>query len=275
MPLPGEFYDYATGGKLEIDLRAAGPGKFKLLRQFAYIDRKYPHEPFVVPRDLINWRTDLASIPRYFTWLIPGLGEHLPAVLLHDGLVVDRGAPREHIGPEVAREEADRILRDAMLELGTPLIRRWLIWTAVVMATAWLDIENRWLWRARWLATVAIIGTLGTIATLDLFGILNVLPWMGHQAWWRELLLGGAFAVVIPFGLALLWGRLWIAAAIFSIAFALLIHVTLIIALLYGFYWGLEKMLKPLDPAQRVVPGVEAGPAPISHRVDSGFADSA
>jgi len=273
MPRPGEFYDYATGGKLEIDLRAAAPGKFKLLRQFAYIDRKYPYEPFVVPRDLFNWQTDLASIPRYFTWLVPGLGNHLPAVLLHDGLVVDRGAPREHIGPEISREEADRILRDAMLELGTPLIRRWLIWTAVVLATAWLDIERRWLWRARWIVTVLIIGTLGTIATLDLFDIWNVLPWMDDQAWWRELLLGGLFAVAIPFGLALLWGRLWIAAAIFGIAFAFLIHVTLVIAVLYSLYAALEWLLRPLDPARHVVPGVEAGGAPTVTRVDGSFAD--
>jgi hypothetical protein len=250
MPRPGEFYDYATGGKLEIDLRSSRPGQFKLLRKFAYIDPKFPNDPFIVPRDLSNWETDLASIPRYFTWLIPGLGVHLPAILLHDGLVVDDKNAIEHDGPPVSREEADRILRDAMRELKTPLVRRWLIWTAVVMATAWLDLKPAWRWRGLWLATIGTILALGSIATLDLFDIWNVLPWMGERVWWQELLLGGAFAVLIPLLFSILWGRLRIAAAILGVAFALLIHVTITIAGLYAAYEVLEWLAHRFDDAR-------------------------
>ncbi len=257
MHRPGEFYDYATGGKLELDLRSSRPGYFKLLRKFAYIDPKYPDNPFVIPGDLKKWETDLASIPRYFRWLIPSIGEHLPAIVLHDGLVVDHGGEPEHDGPEIEREEADRILRDAMRELRTPLVRRWLIWTAVIMATAWLDLKPVRRWRGVWVATVGIILILGTMATLDLFDVWNVLPWMGDRVWWQEVLLGGLFAVLIPLALALLWGRLRIAAAIFGIAFALLIHVTFALALFYGVYELIERLAAPFDPASRTVPGAD------------------
>ncbi len=253
MPRPGEFYDYATGGKLEIDLRSSGPGRFKLLRQFAYIDPKYPNDPFVVPRDLKTWETDLASTPRYFTWLIPGLGEHLPAILLHDGLVVDDKNAIEHDGPPVSREEADRILRDAMRELKTPLVRRWLIWTAVIMATAWLDLKPVWRWRGIWLATVGSIVALGSIATLDLLDIWNVLPWMGERVWWQEVSLGGLFAILIPTLLAVFWGRLRLAAAIFGVALALLLHVTVVIAALYALYQALELLARRYDDTRRQV----------------------
>lgn len=213
--------------------------QFQMLAQIEYQDPAYP-APFVVPRDLATFRTDLASIPRWFAWLIPGMGTHLPAVLLHDGLVRGPDEPPTHVGPDVDREESDRILRDAMRSLGTPVIRRWVMWTACALATAWSAMTPRWRWRAVVVATVGIVTVLGAIATLDLLDVWDVLPWMGQRVWWQELAGGAFFAVVISFALSLLWGRRWPAGAIAGVGIAFMLHVTALIAVLYGIYWCLE-----------------------------------
>src|SRR5690606_28010639 len=108
----------------------------------------------------------------------PGLGTHLPAVLVHDALVVKPDEGKTHEGPDVDREEADRILRDAMASLGTPLVRRWLMWTAVILATALTTITPRWRWAPLVVGTLAVIGILGVLATVDLLDLASVLPWM-------------------------------------------------------------------------------------------------
>lgn len=237
---PSRFYDPATGGTMVLQLEPDG-ARFRLLRQFAYRDPRHA-EPFVVPADVATFRTDLASIPWFFAWLVPGLGTHLPAVLVHDALVVKPGEGKTHVGPDVDREEADRILRDAMASLGTPLVRRWLMWAAVILATAVSDLRPRWRWVTVVAATLLGIGGLGVVATLDLLDVADVLPWMGHRGWTVELAGGAAFALLIPLALSLLWGRLWRAGAIAGIALALLLHVTLAVVTVYGVYWLIEKL---------------------------------
>ena len=83
---PTRFFDPGTGGKMVLQLEPDG-ARFRILRPFGYRDPAYA-DPFIVPADVATFRTDLASIPWFFAWLVPGLGTHLPAVLLHDGLVV-------------------------------------------------------------------------------------------------------------------------------------------------------------------------------------------
>ena len=237
---PSRFYDVATGGELQLQLQPVG-AEFLVLRQFGYRD---PHhsEPFVIPKDPVTFRTDLASIPWFFAWLIPGLGTHLPAILVHDALVPDKGQiGQAYEGPPVDREEADRILRDAMASLGTPVVRRWLIWTGVTLATAIVALKPRWYWPPVVIGTVLVITTLGVIATLDLLAVWNVLPWMGDRPWPAELGLGALFAVVIPLALSVLWRRLWKAGAIAGISLALLLHVTAAVIVVYGVYWVIER----------------------------------
>jgi hypothetical protein len=82
-----------TGGEMQLRLRRHGD-EFQILRKFGYRDPGYV-EPFIVPADPEHFRTDLASIPWVFAWLVPGLGTHLPAVLLHDALVVNGGKDHE------------------------------------------------------------------------------------------------------------------------------------------------------------------------------------
>ncbi|OHV32058.1 MULTISPECIES: DUF1353 domain-containing protein [Pseudofrankia] len=237
------FFDAETGGELVLVLRRYG-NEFQIIRQFGYWDPKYD-EPFVVPADPETFLTDLASIPSVFAWLVPGLGSHLPAVLLHDGLVIADGEPSipTHLGPPVTREEADRILRDAMRELGTPVIRRWLIWTGAELGTLWVARRHRWWWRILATLTVTAVVALGSLATLDLFDVWNVLPWMGDRPWWVELLSGAAAAVGLPAALSVLWGHYWRVAAITGIAMALLLHVTLAVIVVSGVYWVLERLV--------------------------------
>lgn len=104
----GYFYDEATGGAVRVQLEREGE-KFRMPIQLAYRDPAYA-EPFVVPLHPDTFTTDLASIPRMFAWLIPGIGTHLPAVLLHDGLVRGRNEGRTHQCPEVALRSTDRNL---------------------------------------------------------------------------------------------------------------------------------------------------------------------
>lgn len=238
---PDRFYDPATGGRMELQLEPEG-ARFKMLKPFGYQDPKHA-EPFIVPADVAGFRTDLASIPWFFAWLVPGLGTHLPAVLVHDALVLKPGEAKAHIGPDVDREEADRILRDAMASLGTPVVRRWLMWTAVTLATAFVTLRPRLRWAPVVAGTLLVIGGLGVLATLDLLDIADVLPWMGDRSWPIELATGGAMALLVPLVLSVLWGRLWKAGATAGVALALLLHVTAAVALVYGVYWVLERVV--------------------------------
>jgi Protein of unknown function (DUF1353) len=238
---PSRFYDVETGGPIELQLRQDGAA-FQVLRQFGYRDPSYD-DAFVVPADVDTFTTDLASIPRPFLWLVPGLGTHLPAVVLHDGLVVAPGGEPTHVGPPIDREEADRILRDAMASLATPRIRRWLMWTGVALATAWSTLTPRWWWRTLVTVTIAIVTALGVVATLDLIDVWDVLPWMADRPWWLELVGGFVLAVVIPLLISIAWGRRWRAGAILGVALALLLHVTVVLLLLLGVYWVAEWLV--------------------------------
>lgn len=259
------FYDVATGRPpVSLELRQDGAG-FRMLRQFGYRDPRHA-EPFVVPADVEQFSTDLTSVPWVFAWLVPGLGTHLPAVLLHDALVLGRGEPKRHVGPDVDRVEADRILRDGMATLGTPVIRRWLMWAAVIVATCWSDLRPRWWWRLVEVVTFGTIVVLGVLATLDLFDAADVLPWMADRAWWAELLGGAAGAVVVPLVLSVLWQRLWAAAVIAGMALAFLLHVTLAVVAVYGIYWVAESVLSRSEGGadsrqnlERKVPSTGAG----------------
>ena len=243
MSEPGQFFDEETGGALRLELKRTGPGRFELLRKFGYQDHRYD-EPFIVPKCLCKFDSDLASIPWLVAWLVPPFGPHFPAIMLHDGLVVPKGEPPTHDGPPVARIEADRIMRDAMGQSGTPLVRRWVAWTGAVVATVAVDMKtHQWWWRLLLVVTFGAIMGLGAIATLDLFDAIEWLPWMGDQVWWAELLSGFAAAVVIPLIVSVAWWSLWRAAAIGGVSLAVLLHVTLAIMAIYGGYCVLEKLL--------------------------------
>ena len=72
-------------------------------------------------------KTNFASVPAMFQWLIPRSGRYTRAAVLHDHLW--------SIAPAVSLADADGIFRRAMAELEVPFLRRWLMWTAVRAAS--------------------------------------------------------------------------------------------------------------------------------------------
>lgn len=241
---PGVFFDAETGGPLELELRRIGPKRFRVRKQFGYrdLDPEYK-EPFICPHDVGEFETDLASIPWFFSWIVPMRGKHFPAIMLHDALVTGEEDPladdakREHLGPAVDREEADRIMRDAMERLGVGFVRRWLAWTGAFLATAFTTLKPRVWWRTLTIVHFALIGLLGVLATIDLFDVKSILPWMGDRGTLTEIALGFIAGLLIPPVLSAAWGpKRWKAAAIGGIVLAFVLHITAAMFVLYQLY---------------------------------------
>jgi hypothetical protein len=79
-------------------------------------------ESFAVP---VGYETDFASVPRFFTWLIPTYGAYTRPAILHDWLCDQARAGR------ITRADADGLFRRSMRELGVGFGRRWLMWSGV------------------------------------------------------------------------------------------------------------------------------------------------
>ena len=248
---PGSAPDPGDDPRIVLDRHSEnGVEQFALQRRIAYLDRHLGE--LLVPADPDTFRTDLTSVPALFTWLVPKTGAHLPAALLHDGLVHPPGHPTyvSTEGHVVDRVEADRVFRDAMADTGTGVVRRWLVWAAVATATILSGSGTTWsralLWRYRVAAglTVASVAYLGLCATLDLvdLGVPGAvsLPWMGDRPWPLELVGGLAGAVVVPLLLGLTWGRFRIAGTIVGIGLAVLLHVTVALLGLTALYRAAE-----------------------------------
>jgi hypothetical protein len=225
---------------------------FAMQRRIAYDDRHLGE--LLVPRVTRTFRTDLTSVPALFTWLVPKTGLHLPATLLHDGLIHPPGdvtyvSTEGHV---VLRSEADRVLRDAMADAGTALIRRWIVWSAVTTATMLSGAGTGWSrrlalrYRITAALTLLVIGVLGVLATLDLFDVGGApeLPWMGDRGWFLEIVGGLSGAVVVPLVLALSWGRFRRAGAVVGVTLAVLLHVTAALLLLTLLYRALEWLTR-------------------------------
>lgn len=238
----GRFFDPdAPDEPPEIVLRRNGPKQFELLKSFAYLDSAHD-EPFVVPAGRGTF--DLTSVPEAFAWVVPGLGTHLPAVLLHDALVVEPGEPPTHLGPVVSREEADRIFRDAMRCLGTPRIRRWLIWAGASLGTLWTSARPAGYWRAMMVSFFTGLALLGVLSTLDLLDVGWRLPWLADRSIWYELPVAGSLAVIVPLLAALIfWGRRWRVGAISGVALAVLLPPTVLVVAALVVYAALEWAL--------------------------------
>lgn len=275
----GGFFDGETldeGVEPVIELRRVmidGRERFHLLRRIAYRDAPGDHrrrrtggdhriggrfgaecegvtagigdDVFVVPIDSEAFVSDLASVPAVFTWLVPRSGAHLPAALLHDALVA---GPDHHLGRAVGRLEADRIFRDSMAGLGTSTPRRWLMWSAVVLATIWLGALPRARWyRTVMIATLAVVASLGILGTAEVVGVVSWTGWVDDRALGARLGFGLVTAVVTPVLLSVLWWRLWPVGIITGVALALLLHVTLVLVALTLAFRALEAISSVLE----------------------------
>jgi hypothetical protein len=244
--------DPGRGPRIVLERHAeAGLESFSLERRVAYLDRHLGE--ILVPADR-GFRTDLTSTPALFTWLVPTTGAHLPAALLHDGLV-GGGAGQSYTsteGRDVDRVEADRVFRDAMADTGTHVVRRWIVWAAVTLATIFVGGSRlvRPGHRIAAAGSIAVIVWVGWSATADLLDqdwpVAVALPWMGERGWWAELALGLLFALLVPLALSLLWGRFRAAGAIVGILLAVLLHVTVALAALALAYQVVERLVTGL-----------------------------
>jgi hypothetical protein len=254
---PGEPPDPGRGPSIVLERHAeAGLESFSLERRIAYLDRHLGE--ILVPADA-GFRTDLTSTPALFTWLVPTTGAHLPAALLHDGLVggePGRPSTRSYTstdGHRIDRVEADRVFRDAMADTGTRVVRRWIVWAAVTLATIFVGGSARVRPHHRVAAagSLALITWLGWSATADLLDqrwpLAVPLPWLAERGWWTELALGLLLALAVPLALSLLWGRFRAAGAITGVLLAVLLHVTVALAVLALVYQASERLVGLLD----------------------------
>lgn len=260
---PGEPPDPGADPRIVLERHAEeGVETFSLERRLAYLDRHLGE--LLVPAEPA-FRTDLTSVPALFTWLVPKTGAHLPAALLHDALVAGGRDPASYVSTEghlVDRVAADRIFRDAMADTGTGVIRRWIVWTAVTVATIFVGTDTPWTpgQRRRYRlvagATLALILFLGYSASADLVDarapLAGPLPWMGERPWWLEVLGGLAGAITVPLVLSLAWGRFRTAGAIAGVLLAVLLHVTVALAAITLGYQGLEWLTRRAPGAARL-----------------------
>jgi len=260
---PGEPPDPAAPLRIVLERHLEdGVESFSLDRAVGYDDRWLGR--LRVPAEA-DFRSDLTSVPWLFTWLVPRTGRHLPAALLHDGLVGGADGATSYVSEEghrIARDSADRVFRDAMADTGTLLVRRWVVWTAVTVATIWVGStvwSRRQWWHYRLVAalTIGTVVVLGAVATLDLFDLGPELPWMGDRPWRAELLGGLTGAIVIPVALGLTWGRLRVAGVLSGVALAVLLHVSLALLLL-------SALQRVTEGVVRRAPGVALGAAAVA-----------
>jgi Protein of unknown function (DUF1353) len=206
----------------EILLRQVSPNAWQLTEGFRYEVPESarrdgePLEYAVPPHDLRRSpeegnSTDLASVPPWLWWFIASHGKHTRAALLHDHLIDV---------PEVPDDRADRLFRVALEEADVHFVRRWLMWTAVSLASV-----------ARRQGGWSLIGAFA----------LNLLGLFGAAIWWLAggpVWTGIAAAVL---GLAgFIWGfRRW-PLSVFGLA--LIALPTVLIGVAYVVNYVVDKL---------------------------------
>jgi hypothetical protein len=257
-------------------LRAKEVEEFELRLPITYVDNsRGPDQVRVitVPDSEHPFTTDLTSVPQLLTWLVPKSGRHLPAALIHDGLIGED--PPSYLtddGSTIDRIDADVIFRNAMHDTGVELARRWLVWAAVANASLLSGARPGWRFEKWWYRIVGalvllFIGWCGLSATVEVLDASSLprglgwvmaldlpftsgsmamgdLPWIDETSWWVEVAQGLAGAILIPLALALLWGRYYRAGAIAGLALATLFHAMVAVAFVAAFYMIAELIAK-------------------------------
>lgn len=112
-----------------LDVRAYGKNEWILLVRYAYKTNIFDPEKYITitaPRGFIN---DLASIPRLFQSLIPKVGRHRGAAVIHDWLYYKRG--QYSLRRKLTRKQCDQVFLDGMKTANVWWLRRWTMYQAV------------------------------------------------------------------------------------------------------------------------------------------------
>jgi hypothetical protein len=149
--------------------------EWRLLHPLVY--RLY-RQTYVVPA---HFKTDFATVPRIFIWLVPPYGKYTKATILHDFLCRAK---------RVNRSKADMIFRRAMRELGVSFLRRWLMWAAVRAGARLKDTYPREVFK--WLLVTIpaviflIIPAMVVLIWLTLYWILEYIFFGAFKPFRRE-----------------------------------------------------------------------------------------
>lgn len=95
-------------------------GHWSLTQPLVYAGRA---EQWVVP---VGFESDFASVPVPVRWLIPADGPWTAAAIVHDWFC-DVGIT----AGVITSRDADGVFRRMCRELGTPVLRRWVMWAGV------------------------------------------------------------------------------------------------------------------------------------------------
>jgi len=171
--------------------------------------------------------TDMASIPRFMRWFENPYGQHTLAAIIHDQLIVNElngGA----LGSDTL---SDRFFREMMRSAGVPLLKRWIMWSAVALRSRWAAGGFTRLKLVIWV----VLATCGIAAFVNAAGAA-LFDWAHPVATGLLLLI----AVVLPFASAPLWGKQYGASLVAAIAALWILPAAAFAALGYVVYQILE-----------------------------------
>jgi len=110
-------------GSLDVEKIIDSAREWRLLSPFTYIT-----DSGIVLKVPSGYITDYASVPRLFWWLLPPDDTYTYAAVIHDYLY---DLHHQGLIPHWDREDADRVLLEAMKTLGVSAWKRWVIYAGV------------------------------------------------------------------------------------------------------------------------------------------------
>ena len=182
---------------------------------------------FVSPERLPT--TDLTSVPGVLRWFAGRYGVHTPAALIHDWLIPQPSTPAI---PGMTDQYVDRYFRFMLDDLGVPVIRRWLMWSAVAARSRWQQGPLQKVLLSTWVAA-----SLGGM-------ILFVYGWSKGNT---TIVIVASLA---PLAFAMLWGRQYGAGIVAAYSAPWILPPTIFALAGYGVYLVLERIAGGIAPSR-------------------------
>lgn len=188
------------------------------------LDASLDHQVRLLPADP-GRRTDLASVPAALRWFERPHGRHTPAALFHDYLLTEGS---------VRPDQADRLFRSMLGELGVPLVKRYLLWTGVALRT-------RWVTKPASLLLWVVLSVVGLSAFVLAAVGVDFPAWTGGR--WVVLVVTG----LAPLPASLLWGKERAAALVAALMAIWVLPAAAIAVVALIVYQMLERLARPLS----------------------------